>query len=208
MRCSSCAVTYPAILRPAQSDLAYGPMPAMLKAMSKEMKDGITAAVAELARLSLERLDRIREKMLESISSEREQITNLAKGAVDDYLDSLADDHHFLDEAEEVIGGMLLVGLYGVVEHFTKQLLRHRTLTDEQREKCYRIDKLKKYLVTECGVGLATVPGFDDIDQLREKNNHVKHGGRIGEPALRAYERLRHAVVPYLERLALVIIPD
>jgi hypothetical protein len=49
--------------------------------MSPEMKAGIVEAIPRFARLRIESLDHIRDKMLESISSEREQIANLEKVA-------------------------------------------------------------------------------------------------------------------------------
>jgi hypothetical protein len=173
--------------------------------MSKEMIAGIAEAVARWARLRIEHLDHIREKMLESIASERVEIANREKGAEGDYLDSL-DDDHFLFEAEETIGGLLLVGLYSAVEHITKQLLRRRYPPNKVMQ-CYKIEFLKETLAEDGGVDLASVPGVHAIDELRRKSNHVKHGERIGESALAAYERLRSEVAPYLEGLALVVLP-
>ena len=173
--------------------------------MSKEMIAGIAEAAAGWARLRIKHLDHIRDKMLESISSEREQIANLEKVAWNDYLDR-QDDDHFLYEAEGIVGGLLLVGLDSEVEHITKQLLRHRYPPDKVMQ-CYKIEFLKKALAKDCGVNLESVQGFAAIDELRGKSNLVKHGGPIGEPALAAYERLRSEVAPYLEGLALVVLP-
>jgi hypothetical protein len=171
--------------------------------MSTEMIAGIADAAAKWARLRIEHLDRIRGRMLESISSEREQLATREKEG--DYFDTL-DDDHFLFEAEETVGGLLLVGLYSAVEHITKQLLRHRYPPNKVKQ-CYRFEYLQEVLAKDCDVNLASVPGFHAIDELRNKSNHVKHGERIGEPALAAYERLRSEVAPYLKGLALVVLP-
>ena len=148
--------------------------------MSNEMKAAIVESVADSARLRIERLDRIRDKILVSISSERERIADLEKAAVGDCLDSLLDDGHFLFEMEQTVGGLLLVGLYSAVEHSTKQLLRHR-YPPNKVEQCHKIEDLQEALAKECGVNLKNVPGFDAIDELRGKNNRVKHGGPIRE---------------------------
>jgi hypothetical protein len=173
--------------------------------MSKEMIAGIAEAAAKWSRERIEHLDHIQEKMLESISAEREQIANREKGVEGDYFDSL-DDEHFLFEAEETVGGLLLIGLYSAVEHITKQLLRHRYPPDKVKQ-CYRFEYLQEVLARDCHVNLSSVPGFHAIDELRSKSNQVKHGGPNRELPLAAYERLRTAVVPYLERLAQVIVP-
>jgi hypothetical protein len=174
-----------------------------VSAVSKEM---IVGAVAELARLRLGRLDHIRETMLASIQLEREKIAEMYTGAQEDFADCLADDHHFLYEAEEMVGGLLLVGLYSAVEHFTKQLLRHRYPPNKVKQ-CYKIEGLQEALAKDCDVNLSVMPEYAAIDDLRKRNNAVKHGGGSREPSLPAYERLREAVVPYLERIALVIVP-
>lgn len=157
--------------------------------------------------MRLERLDHIRVKMLESIQSERQQIAELYKGAPEDFADSLADDHYFLEEAEEMVGGLLLVGLYSAVEHFTKQLLRHR-YPPNKVTLCYKIEALQEALAMDCNVNLSAMPEFAAIDELRKRNNAVKHGGGDRKPSLPAYERLREVVVPYLERIALVVVPQ
>jgi hypothetical protein len=169
----------------------------------------VAAAVAELTRFKLERLEHIREKMLSSISSEKEAIGELAiaKGAQEDYLDSLADDIQFLGEAEETVGGLLLVGLYSAVEHFTKSILRHR-YSSGQVKQFFKTDELRATMARDFNVNLSNIPRFAEIDELRVKNNAVKHGGSIGEPALAAYARLSDAVVPYLRELARIVVPD
>jgi len=175
--------------------------------MTKEMKAGIAAAVAEWARTRLESLDHIRETMLGTIQAERERIAKLEESAFDDYLDSLEYDQQLFEEAEVLVGGLLLVGLYSAVEHFAKQLLRHR-YPAHQVKQLYRIENLKEALARDCSVNLASIRCFEQIDELRQKNNKVKHGEPIGESALAAYGRLKDAVVPYLEQLALAVIPD
>src|ERR1700694_680188 len=91
--------------------------------MAKEL---LAEVVAELSRFEIEALERIRENTLSSIASERRMIGRLAVEAEEETLEDLGSDYHFLDEAEELVGELLLVGLYRVVENLTKQILRHR----------------------------------------------------------------------------------
>ena len=180
--------------------------PATDRAKAKQMnKKYITSAVVRLANERLQRLEQIRRSMLAAIESEREQIleSNLDLKTNDGLL---ADEYPFLQDAEEMIGGLLIVGLYGVVEHFTKQLLRHR-YPPNKVEQFYRMETLQEALARDCDVNLSIMPEFAAIDDLRRRNNAVKHGGLDREPTLEAYERLQTTVVPYLERIGLIIVP-
>ena len=167
-------------------------------------KQYIAAAIVELAATRLKRLEHIRTNMLASIQSEREEIQKLHCDAELD-ADVLADECRYLNEAEVMIGGLLIVGLYSAVEHFTKQLLRHRYPPSKVNE-FYKIERLQEALARDCQVDLFTMPEFAAIDELRQRNNAVKHGGQYREPSLETYDKVRPAVVPYLERIGAVII--
>jgi len=144
--------------------------------------------------------------MLSSIDSERNMIGRLAQGADEETLEDLGADDRFLGEAEELVGKLLIVGLYRVVENLTKQVLRHR-FAEGKVKKCYKIDQLKKMFADELSADLTTVAGFKEIDEIRDLNNMVKHGGKLPEPALKSYGRLLKAVGPYLHDVAMIVLP-
>src|SRR4051812_4064909 len=116
-------------------------------------KEVMAAVVAEYSRFDIESLERIRETMLSGIASERRMIRRLAKGADEETLEDLGSDDHFLGEAEELVGKLLLVGLYRVVENLTKQVLRHR-FNEGKVKKRYKVDQLKKVFTDELGTDL------------------------------------------------------
>ncbi len=168
-------------------------------------KEVVADAVAEQSRFEIEALERIRESMLSSIASERSMIRRLAEGADKETLDDLGSDEHFLSEAEEIIGKLLLVGLYRVVEHLTKQVLRNQ-FTEGKVKKCYKIEQLKKVFSDELGADLTNVAGFKEINECRDLNNKVKHGCKMPEPSLNSYGRLLGSVGPYLHGVAMVVL--
>ena len=169
-------------------------------------KEVVAGAIAELSRFEIGNLERIRDTMLSSIATERTLIRRLTEGADDETLEDLGSDYHFLEEAEDLVGKLLLIGLYRVVETLTKQVLRHR-FPENKVKKCYKVDQLKKVFADELGADLTKVARFKEIDEIRELNNKVKHGGKLPEHALKSYERLVDAVGPYLYALGLAVLP-
>jgi hypothetical protein len=167
-------------------------------------KQYIVAAIVELAAERLQRLEHIRTSMLATIQAEREQIIESHKDS-EVTEDMLADEYPFLQDAEEMIGGLLVVGLYSAVEHFSKQLLRHRYPPNKVKQ-LYKIETLREALEKDCGMNLFEIPEFVAIDDLRKRNNAVKHGEPYREPSLELYDRVRPAVIPYLERIGFVIL--
>jgi hypothetical protein len=143
-------------------------------------KEVVATAVAEYSRFEIESLERIREMMLSGIASERKMIGRLAEDADEETLEDLGSDSHFLDEAEELVGKLLIVGLYRVVENLTKQVLRHR-FAEGKVKKCYQIEKLKELFTNELHADLTAIPHFAQIDEIRTLNNKVKHGGGLPE---------------------------
>lgn len=166
----------------------------------------ITAAIVEVAAEQIQRLEHIRNSMLATIQAEREQIIESHKGS-DFTEDMLFDDYPFLYDAEQMIGGLLIVGLYSAVEHFTKQFLRRRYPPNKVKQ-LYKLEMLKEALAKDSDVKLASLPEFAAIDELRKRNNAVKHGGRYRESSLDAYDRLKTAVIPYLERIGPLTYPS
>jgi hypothetical protein len=169
-------------------------------------KETVAHAVAEMSRFEIDSPERIRDTMLSSIEAERQMIRRLAKDADQETLEDLSSDDHFLGEAEKVVGQLLLVGLYRVVENLTKQILRHR-FPEGKVNKCYKVDQLKKVFADELGSDLTKVAKFKEIDELRDLNNKVKHGGKLAEHPHKTYERLVGAVYPYLYEIGMVVLP-
>jgi hypothetical protein len=169
-------------------------------------KEVMAAVVAEYSRFEIESLERIRATMLSGIASERRMISRLAKDADEETLEDLGSDNQFLNDAEELVGKLLIVGLYRVVENLTKQVLRHR-FNEGKVKKCHQIEKLKKLFTDELHADLTALPGFAQIDEIRDLNNKVKHGGALPETALAAYERLVGAIGPYLHDVAMNVMP-
>ncbi|MCE9567432.1 MAG: hypothetical protein K8U57_35980 [Planctomycetes bacterium] len=167
----------------------------------------IAHAAAELTRFEVESLERIRETMLSGLNHERALINRLAKDAEGEQLEDLGSDNHFLDEAEELVGKLLLVGLYRVVENSSKQALRHR-YSENKVKKCYKIDQLKKVFADDLKADLTKVKNFAKIDELRDHNNTVKHGGKLPAKALAMYEHYRDYVYQYIHDLVLAVVPD
>lgn len=169
-------------------------------------KEVIASALVELSRFEIDNLHRIREAMISGINGERQLIDRLAQGADEETLEDLASDRAFLADAEDLVGKLLLVGLYRVVENLTKQALRHR-FPEPKVKKCYRIDQLKILFTKELGSDLTKLANFKDIKELLDLTNTVKHGGEFAEPALRSFERLLAGIGSYLHDLAVIVIP-
>lgn len=169
-------------------------------------KDIAASAMADLARFEIETLDRIRETMLSGIATERRMIERLGAEADAETLEDLSFDDHLLREAEELVGKLLIVGHYRLVENLTKQALRFR-FSKNKVQKCYQIEKLKKVFTDDLQADLTDLPEFAAIDELRDLNNKVKHGGKMPEPALVSYERLRGFVGSYLANVAHNVVP-
>ncbi len=103
------------------------------------------------------------------------------------HMDCLNEDILQLKEVEDISKKLAVVGLYMVVETFTKQIMKcfYQDLDEKmKKEKLHILHKwgvLKDKLNVLCGLDLSEVSEFSVIDELRCLNNVIKHGGYVDE---------------------------
>ena len=126
----------------------------------------------------------------DSIKAEIEKASPEQYDSEYDYLshmDSLNDEIVQLIEVADISKKLAVVGLYMIVENFTKRIMKclYHDLDEKTRKKklhyLYIWDVLKKELNNLCGLDLSEVSEYSVIDELRCLNNDIKHSGYVGE---------------------------
>ena len=94
-------------------------------------------------------------------------------------MDSLIDEHYFLDEAKKLSHELAIIALYKKIEITTNRVVSI-AYPDISSKSLYRIDQLKKEL-TKKGIQIDSLPHYAAMDEVRCLNNDIKHNGVVSD---------------------------
>ena len=101
------------------------------------------------------------------------------------YIDSLSDETEQLKEVEDTYKKLLVVGLYMIVERFTKKIMKwlYHDLDEDLKAEKLRIlhkwERVKTELSFFCSFELSEVEEYSSVAELRRLNNVIKHSGYV-----------------------------
>lgn len=103
------------------------------------------------------------------------------------HMDSISDELAQLEELEDTSKKLSVIGLYMVVEKFTKKIMKwlYHDLDEDKKSKKLRklhiFDFLQEELNHLCNFDITAVEQFPMISELRILNNAIKHSGYVDE---------------------------
>ena len=109
--------------------------------------DRVASAAGLIARIAdheITIIERFRESILDAETAARKRLTKIAKGASQEYVESLAEDHDILFErVRPLTGALAILALYRIVEMNTKRI-RRSCWGNRKVERCYKIKILNR----------------------------------------------------------------